>query len=316
LRELYPEIEPYLTSTLQVSDLHTLYYEESGNADGKPVVVVHGGPGGGSSPFYRRFFDPAAYRIILFDQRGAGKSTPSASLEQNTTWDLVEDMEKLRVKLGIDAWVVFGGSWGSTLSLAYAQKHVARVKALILRGIFLLRRAELEFFYQEGTSWIFPDAYANYIKPIPESERGDLISAFHKRLTGDDEGEKLRCATAWSVWEMATSRLHVDPAYIAQAEDDGPFAITFARIESHYFVNKGFMEEEGQLLRDAHLIKDIPGVIVQGRYDMVCPAKSAYDLHQVWPKAELHMVGDAGHSCHESGIIHYLVEAADKYSDL
>ncbi|MDR3401002.1 MAG: prolyl aminopeptidase, partial [Chthoniobacter sp.] len=275
-----------------------------------------GGPGGGSTPFYRQFADPAAYRIIQFDQRGSGLSTPAACLEENTTWDLVEDMEKLRLHCNVKSWVVFGGSWGSTLSLAYAQKHVKRVKALVLRGIFLLRRAELEFFYQQGTSWMFPDAFENYIKPIPAAERGNLIKAFHRRLTGDNEEEKLAAATAWSVWEMATSRLFVDSDYIKRAEADGEFAITFARIESHYFNNAGWFETEDQLLRDAHLIQDVPGVIVQGRYDMVCPAKSAWDLHKVWPKAEMHMVPDAGHSCKEPGIIHWLVEATDKYREL
>jgi len=315
LRELYPPIEPNTTGMLKVSDLHTCYWEESGNPAGNPVVVVHGGPGGGSDAFYRQFFDPKAYRIIQIDQRGAGKSTPHACLEQNTTWDLVNDMELLREELKIDRWVVFGGSWGSTLSLAYAQKHPDRVKALILRGIFLLRRAELQFFYQEGTNWMFTDAYERYKSVIPEVEQCNLISAFHRRLTGNDEEEKLKCATAWSVYELSTSRLEVDPAYIKRAEEDGKFAIAFARIETHYFANGGFFEVEGQLLRDAHIIKDIPGVIVQGRYDMVCPFKSAWDLHKVWPKAELKIVPDAGHSCKEVGIIHDLVEATDKYRD-
>jgi proline iminopeptidase len=276
LRTLYPEIEPYSTGKLKVSELHTIYFEEAGNKDGKPIICLHGGPGGGSSPMYRQFFNPKLYRIIQFDQRGSGNSTPFASLEENTTQDLVEDIEKLRKHLGVDRWVVFGGSWGSTLSLAYAQKHVARVKALVLRGIFLLRREELEFFYQEGSSWIFPDAFENYVRPIPEAERGDLITAFHKRLTGENEEEKLKCATAWSVYEMATSRLYVDPSYIERAEADGQFAIAFARIESHYFVNKGFFEVEGQLLRDAHIMKDIPGTIVQGRYDMV---SARHEMH-------------------------------------
>jgi len=315
LRELYAPIEPNTTGMLKVSDLHTCYWEESGNPAGNPVVVVHGGPGGGSDAFYRQFFDPKAYRIIQIDQRGAGKSTPHACLEQNTTWDLVNDMELLREELKIDRWVVFGGSWGSTLSLAYAQKHPDRVKALILRGIFLLRRAELQFFYQEGTNWLFTDAFERYKSVIPEVEQCNLISAFHRRLTGNDEEEKLKCATAWSVYELSTSRLEVDPAYIKRAEEDGKFAIAFARIETHYFANGGFFEVEGQLLRDAHIIKDIPGVIVQGRYDMVCPFKSAWDLHKVWPKAELKIVPDAGHSCKEVGIIHDLVEATDKFRD-
>ena len=316
LRDLYPEIEPYKTGTLKVSDIHTLYYEEVGNPSGKPIVFVHGGPGGGTDPRDRRFFDPKAYRIVLYHQRGAGHSTPSASLEQNTTWDLVDDLEKLRQLCGIDAWIIFGGSWGSTLALAYAETHPDRVKALILRGIFLCRRKELLWFYQEGASMIFPDAWDKYLEPIPLAERGDLMSAYHRRLTGKDEQEMLRAATAWSVWEMATARLYVDPSYIARAADDAKFAVAFARIEAHYFVHGAFMNEDGQLLKNADAIKDIPGVIVQGRYDVVCPARSAWDLHKVWPKGELHFVDDAGHSAKEVGIVHQLVTATDKFRDL
>eukprot|EP01087_Luapelamoeba_hula_P017725 TRINITY_DN5613_c0_g2_i1.p1 TRINITY_DN5613_c0_g2~~TRINITY_DN5613_c0_g2_i1.p1 ORF type:complete len:324 (-),score=59.19 TRINITY_DN5613_c0_g2_i1:106-1077(-) len=316
IRELYPEVEPYATGTLRVSGPHTLYYEQVGNPSGKPVVVLHGGPGGGVEPYYRRFFDPEVYRVVLLDQRGAGKSTPHANLEKNTTWDLVADIELLREHLGIDKWVVFGGSWGATLSLAYSETHPTRVKALILRGVFALRRSELLFFYQEGASWMFPDAWEHYLAPIPEPERGDLMSAYHRRLTGDDEEVKRKCAIAWSVWEMATSRLYVDPDYIARAADDVEFALAFARIECHYFVNAGFFKKDGQLIEDAHKLSEIPGVIVQGRYDMVCPMKTAWDLHKNWSKAELKIIPDAGHSMKEPGIQTALLNACDKFRDL
>jgi len=316
LRSLYPPIEPYKTGFLKVSQIHTVYYEEVGNPNGKPILFLHGGPGGGISAFYRQFFDPKAYRVILLDQRGAGQSTPNACLEDNTTWDLVSDIEKIRELSKVDKWVVFGGSWGSTLALAYAQTHPSRVKALVLRGIFALRWKELQWLYQEGASLIFPDRWEDYLAPIPPVERGDLIAAYHRRLTGNNEAEKLKCATSWSVWELATSRLFVDPAYIARAADDGKFAIQFARIESHYFVNGGFFKEDGQLLKEAHKIANIPGVIVQGRYDLVCPAYTAWDLHKVWPKGELKWVHDAGHSAKEEGIIHELILATDKYRDL
>lgn len=315
-RDLYPPIEPYDTGRIKVSDLHEIYYEQCGNPNGKPAIVLHGGPGGGIAPFYRQYFDPTVYRIVLLDQRGSGKSTPHAELNENTTWHLVEDIETLRKHLGIEAWtVVFGGSWGSTLSLAYAQTHTQRVKSLVLRGIFTLRRRELEFFYQEGSSWVFPDAWDKYLEPIPEEERHDLIAAYYKRLTGDDEVEKLRCARAWSVWEMTTSRLFVDPDYIARAADDDYFAIAFARIECHYFMNAGWLKD-GQLIENAQLLKDIPVEIVQGRYDMVCPAKSAWDLHKNLAQSNLVIVPDAGHSAKEPGIISALVEACDKFRDL
>ena len=316
LRQLYPPLEAYATGYLQVSPLHRIYYEQSGNPNGKPVIALHGGPGGGSDPSMRQYFDPAVYRIVLADQRGAGHSTPRAELEENTTWLLVDDIERIRVELGVERWaIVFGGSWGSTLSLAYAETHPQRVQSLVLRGIFLLRRKELQWFYQEGASFLFPDYWEPYLQCIPEAERGDLIAAYHKRLTGSDEAEKLKAATAWSVWELSTSRLHVDPAYIARAADDGHFAITFARIEAHYFTNHGFMED-GQLLRDASRIAHIPGVIVQGRYDVVCPFYSAWDLSKVWKKGELRTVPDAGHSAKETGIIHELITATDSFRDL
>jgi proline iminopeptidase len=264
-RTLYPPIEPYQTGMMKVSDLHTIYYEVSGNPAGIPIVVNHGGPGGGSDPSMRQFFDPQHYRIVVYDQRGCGKSTPNAELRDNTTWDLVRDLEQLRELLQINRWIVFGGSWGSTISLAYAQTHPDRVAGLILRGIFMLRHKELQWYYQEGASFIFPDYWEKYLKPIPEDERHDLIAAFRKRLTGDDEAVKKEAALAWTVWELSTSLLFTDPAHIAKAERDDQFAIQFARIENHYFVNKGFFETDDQLLANANKIKHIPTVIVQGR---------------------------------------------------
>ena len=313
MRTLYPEIAPYATGTLQVDDRHTLYWEQCGNPDGKPVVLLHGGPGAGCSDKMRRFHDPAKYRIVLFDQRGAGRSTPHADLTDNTTWDLVADIEKLRTHLGIERWQVFGGSWGSTLALAYAETHPQRVTELVLRGIFLLRRWELEWFYQEGASRLFPDAWQYYLQAIPAPERCDLIGAYHRRLTSPDEATRLAAAKAWSIWEGATSYLHIDPDY-ATSHGDPQFALAFARIENHYFVNAGFFEEEGQLLRDAHRIADIPGVIVHGRYDVVCPIQSAFDLHKVWPKAELVVSAASGHSAFEAENIAALVAATDRFA--
>jgi len=315
LRQFYPSIEPYEKGFLKVSNVHTLYFEQAGNPQGKPVIFLHGGPGGGLAAYYRQYFDPKAYRIVLFDQRGSGNSTPFACLEENTTWDLVADIERIREHLRIDRWVVFGGSWGSTLALAYAEKHKERVKALILRGVFLLRPTELLWFYQEGASWIFPDAWDKFLEPIPEVERGHLMSAYHRRLTGDNEEEKLKAARAWSTWEMSTSRLFTDPELVAKGDDD-KFALAFARIECHYFVNGGFFRSPTQLLDDAKVLNDIPGTIVQGRYDLVCPAKSAFDLHKAWPKSELIVIPDAGHSAKEPGIVSALTAATDKYRDL
>ena len=317
LRTLYPALEPYDTGFLQVTPSHRIYYEQSGNPKGQPVISLHGGPGGGSDAWHRQFFDPAFYRIVLADQRGAGLSTPAGSLVHNTTQDLVSDIEVIRHHLGVDVWhMVFGGSWGSTLSLAYAETHPERVRSLVLRGIFLLRHKELQWFYQEGASYIFPDQWEHYLAPIPDSERHDLITAYHKRLIGTDEEEQLRAARAWTIWELSTSRLFVDPQYIARGAEDARFALTFARIEAHYFHNKGFFAHDGQLLTDAHKIAHIPGTIVQGRYDVVCPAYSAWDLSKVWPKGELRWVNDAGHSAKEPGIIHELVEATDKFRKL
>ena len=313
LRELYPEIEPYATGTLQVDARHTLYYEQCGNPDGKPVVLLHGGPGAGSNAKMRRFHDPAKYRIVLFDQRGAGRSRPHADLVDNTTWDLVADIEQLRALLGIERWQVFGGSWGSTLALAYAQTHPQRVAELVLRGIFMLRRWELEWFYQQGASRLFPDAWEHYLAPIPQAERGDLIAAYHRRLTSDDEAIRLEAARAWSIWEGGTSYLHIDPNY-ATSHGDPKFALAFARIENHYFVNRGFFEVEDQLLRDAHRIADIPGVIVHGRYDVVCPIQSAWELHKAWPKAELIVSPASGHSAFEAENVDALVRTTDRFA--
>jgi proline iminopeptidase len=313
MRTLYPEIAPYQTGTLRVDDRHVLYWEQCGNPDGKPVVVLHGGPGAGCSDNMRRFHDPAKYRIVLFDQRGAGRSTPHADLVDNTTWDLVADIEKLRAHLGIDRWQVFGGSWGSTLALAYAQAHPQRVAELVLRGIFMLRRWELEWFYQEGASRLFPDAWAHYVAAIPQVERADLISAFHRRLTSDDADVRLAAARAWAIWEGGTSYLRI-PADYADTHGNPEFALAFARIENHYFDNGGFFEVEDQLLRDAHRIAGIPGVIVHGRYDVVCPVQNAFDLHAAWPKAELLVSPTAGHSAFEAENASALVEATDRFA--
>ena len=312
MRTLYPDIEPYRTGMLAVDDRHTLYFEESGNPEGKPVVVLHGGPGAGTNAKMRQFHDPAAYRIILFDQRGSGHSTPHADLVDNTTWDLVADIEKLRAHLGIPRWQVFGGSWGSTLALAYAETHPERVSELVLRGIFMLRRWELQWFYQSGAHRLFPEAWQAYRDHIPEAERGDFIAAYHARLISDDEQVRLAAARTWSVWEGATSTLVPEPASIDTFENPH-FALSFARIENHYFVNKGFFEVDDQLLRDAHRIRHIPGVIVHGRYDVVCPVQNAWDLHQVWPEARLVITPQSGHSAFEAENAAALVAATDAF---
>lgn len=310
---LYPPIEPYSTGRLKVSPLHELYFEESGNPAGKPVVFLHGGPGGGSEPKQRRFFHPERYRIIIFDQRGCGRSTPYASLEANTTWDLVEDIEKLRVHLNIERWQVFGGSWGSTLALAYAEANPERVKELILRGIFLLRRQEIEWFYQRGASILYPDAWEPYLAHIPEAERGDLLAAYYRRLTSEDAAVRLAAAKIWSGWEGVTSKLLPDAAFAGHYEED-EFALAFARIEAHYFVNRGFLDRDDQLLRNAEQIRHIPGVIVQGRYDIVCPMESAWALHRAWPEAELVITPDSGHSAFDPPNSRALVAAADRFA--
>jgi proline iminopeptidase len=313
--DLFPEIEPFKTETLKVSPLHELYLEQSGNPDGQPVLFLHGGPGGGTDPKHRRFFDPAHYRIVLFDQRGCGKSKPMAELEENSTWDLVHDIELIRKHLGFRSWIVFGGSWGSTLALAYAVKHPSRVRGLILRGIFLCRKEEIQWFYQNGASHVFPDVWEHYLEPIPPEERGDLVKAYHNRLTGDNEGEKLAAAKAWSKWEGATSKLHLSPEMVSSFDDD-KHALEFARIENHYFVNNAFFETDNYLLENAGKIRQIPGVIIHGRYDMVCPVKNAWDLHKAWPEAQLHIVPDAGHSAWEEGIQSKLVEATEAFKEL
>ncbi|KAK2460314.1 hypothetical protein APHAL10511_007703 [Amanita phalloides] len=313
---MYPITEPFEVSTLVVSNIHTLYYEVSGKKDGNPVVYLHGGPGGGTDATDRGYFNPEKYMIVLFDQRGSGKSTPSACTEQNTTWDLVEDIERLRKHLKIEKWNVFGGSWGSTLSLAYAQTHPERVKSLVLRGIFTLRQSELRFFYQDGASHLFPEAWSEYEAIVPEEKRHDMIKAYHAKLTSLDENERIQAARAWSKWELSTSKLYIDPAIVAEAEDD-KFALAFAKIENHYFINKGFMRD-GQLLEQQSIdkIRHIPTTIVQGRYDVVCPVTTAYALHKALPESTLHIVPDAGHSSREPGTSKLLVEATDKFSNL
>lgn len=311
--DLYPAIEPYQTGRLQVSELHTLYFQQVGNPEGKPIVFLHGGPGGGIDPIYCRYFNPEQWRIILFDQRGCGQSLPHAELEQNTTWDLVSDIEKLRIYLEIEKWVVFGGSWGSTLSLAYSQAHPAACVGLILRGIFLLRQKELLWFYQEGASYLFPDAWEEYLKPIPETERHDLIAAYYRQLTSPDPVVRLTAARAWSIWEASTSKLIVD-SNLQQRFGESQFANAFARIECHYFVNKGFFVTEDQLLRNCDQIRHLPTVIVQGRYDVVCPMVSAWELHRALPQAEFIVVPDAGHSMTEPGIRRALINATDRFA--
>lgn len=313
--QLYPPLEPYATHRLVVSGLHTLYVEESGNPDGQPVVFVHGGPGGGCEPWYRQFFDPRRYRIVLFDQRGCGRSTPHAELRENTTWDLVADMERIREHLGIERWVLFGGSWGSTLSLTYAETHPERVIGLILRGIFLLRRAEIEWFYQSGASWFFPESWEAYLAEIPVSERDDMVSAYYRRLTHDDAAVRRAAARAWSMWEGATSKL-VPSAAATRRFGEDHFAEAFARIECHYFHHRGFFDRDDHLLANVGRIRHLPGVIVQGRYDVVCPLRSSWELHRAWPEARWVVVPDAGHAASEPGTLAALMEATQQFASL
>ena len=311
-RGLYPEIEPYRTGTLDVGDGHVIFWELAGNPKGKPIVFLHGGPGGGFSAKHRRLFDPARWNILLFDQRGCGRSTPHASLEANTTWHLVADMERLRREvMKVKRWTLFGGSWGSTLALAYAQTHASQVDALILRGIFTLRRMELDWYYREGASFFFPEKWESFLQTLPHEARVDPILSYHRRLTADDTEARLAAARAWSVWEGETSTLM--PEGPAQGHAEEKFALAFARIENHYFVHGGWMEE-GELLRNATRLKDIPGVIVQGRYDMVCPPVTACELSKRWPMATLQMVEDAGHSFAEPGTLHRLIVATDRFA--
>jgi len=312
LRTLYPAIQPYRRGRLKVSELHDLYYEECGNPKGKPVVFVHGGPGAGASEKSRSFFDPKHYRVVLFDQRGCGRSRPHASLVENTTWHLVADMEQLRERLGIERWQVFGGSWGSTLGLAYAQAHPDRVSELVVRGIFLLRRWELDWFYQSGASYLYPERWKHFLAPIPLEERGDLLQAYYRRVTGSDTRAAKRAARAWSVWEASTSYLVPNEDNVKSWSGD-KFATAIARIECHYFVNKGFFYTEDQLIRNAERLRHIPGVIVQGRYDIACPMASAWELHEAWPAAHLKIVPDAGHAAFEPGMTHELVSATDRF---
>ncbi|MEN9221613.1 MAG: prolyl aminopeptidase [Thermostichus sp. BF3_bins_97] len=315
LRDLYPPIQPYDQGTLAVSPLHTLHYEQCGDPTGKPLVFLHGGPGGGIDPVYRQYFDPQRWRVVLFDQRGCGQSRPYAELQENTTWDLVADIEALRQHLHIDRWVVFGGSWGSTLALAYSQTHPEACLGLILRGIFLLRPFEIGWFYQSGASHLFPEAWQHYLAPIPPEERDDLLGAYHRRLTHPDREVRLQAARAWAIWEASTSKLIPSPDLIERF-GRGEFAEAFARIECHYFVNRGFLDPEDQLLKGVERIRHLPGVIVQGRYDVVCPPISAWELHQAWPEAEFQVIPDAGHSMTEPGIRSALIEATDRFAHL
>ena len=312
MEHMYPPIEPYRHGWLDVGDGHEIYFEESGNPEGKPCVFVHGGPGGGSSPAARQFFDPEHYRIVVFDQRGCGRSRPHASLEANTTWHLVADMEQLRVELGIERWLVFGGSWGSTLALTYAQSHPEVVTELVLRGIFLLRPQEIHWFYQHGASEIYPDSWEAYLAPIPAEEQNDLLHAFHRRLTSDDEATRLAAARAWSVWEASASFLTQNSDFMEKL--DAPHAaLAMARIECHYFVNDGFFDSPNQLLETIDRIRHIPTVIVQGRYDVVCPAVTAWDLHRAWPEADFQLIQNAGHSAFDPANAQALVAATDGF---
>ncbi|WP_417673066.1 prolyl aminopeptidase [Pseudodonghicola sp.] len=312
MREFYPEIEPYETGFMEVGDGHSVYYERVGTPGARPAVFLHGGPGGGINPDYRRFFDPARYDLLLFDQRGCGRSTPHAGLEANTTWHLVEDIERLRRLVGCDSWLVFGGSWGSTLALAYAQTHPERVSALILRGVYTVTQAEIDWYYRFGVSQMFPDAWDRFLAPIPEAERDDLIAAYRRRLTAAEEAVRLEAAQAWAIWEGTTITLLPRPE-VERTYGDAHFALAFARLENHYFLH-GCWLEPGQLLRDAGKLRGIPGEIIHGRYDMPCPVKTAYDLHQAWPEARLHIVEGAGHAATEPGIRDRLIRATDRFA--
>jgi proline iminopeptidase len=312
--DLYPPIVPYREHRLPVGDGHTLYIEECGNPRGTPALIVHGGPGGGCNPTMRRFHDPDRYRMVLFDQRGCGRSTPNASIDSNTTQHLVEDIERIRLELDIDRWQLFGGSWGSTLALAYAQAHPERVSAMVLRGIFLTTSAELRWFYQDGCSWIYPEAFAEFQRLIPHAERDDMIAAYYRRLTSDDPAMVIAAARAWSIWEGTTLSLILEPERVARFGADA-YAVAFARIESHYFVNGGFFRRDGELLLNAQRLRGIPGIIVHGRYDVVTPIRSAVLLHQAWGGSQLRVVADAGHAMTEPGIVHELIRATRQFSD-
>jgi len=311
--DLFPPIEPFSYGHLDVGDGHEIYFEECGNPRGIPVVLLHGGPGAGSSRTMRRFHDPRHYRIVLFDQRGCGHSRPTASLNCNTTWHLVADIERLRTHLGIGRWQVFGGSWGSTLALAYAESYPERVTGLILRGIFLVRRAEIDWFYTSGCNWLFPDQYAPFVEHIPQAERGDIIAAYYRRLTHADRSEQLAAARIWSAWEGSTLSIFPERTRLRSLTSD-QYVLAFARIECHYFVHSGFLNRDAQLLDDAHRLEGIPGVVIAGRYDVITPVKSAWELCQVWPDAELRIVPDAGHAMTEPGTLHELVAATQRFA--
>ena len=312
LRGLYPAIEPYEHGMLDVGDGHSIYYERAGTKGAKPVVFLHGGPGGGCAPTHRQLFDPDLYDMMLFDQRGCGRSVPYANLDANTTWHLVADIERLRALMGVDKWMVFGGSWGSTLALSYAQTHPAHVSELVVRGVYLLTKAEMDWYYQFGVSQMFPEKWQGFLAPIPPEERGDMIAAYHKRLNGADEAVKLEAAKAWSLWEGETITLLPKAAY-SEAFADGHFALAFARIENHFFYHKGWLEE-GQLLRDASRLHGIPGAIVHGRYDMPCPMHNAYALHKAWPDADFYPIEGAGHTFDEPGILDRLIRITDRFA--
>jgi len=314
MRTKYSPIEPNRTGFLDVSSGHSLYWEESGNPKGKPVIFLHGGPGSGTEPHQRGYFNPKGYRIILMDQRGAGKSRPHASLINNTTWHLVEDLEQLRIHLGVDKWVVFGGSWGSALALAYSETHPERVLALIVRGIFLVRKKEMHWFYQFGAHHIFTDEWEKFIDPIPVHERGDLIAAYYKRLTSSNPAIRKQAASAWTCWEGATLKLLFDPALYQQFTQD-EHADALARIECHYFINQGFFKTDHLLLEHSGTLSKIPGCIIQGRYDMICPFESAWELHKAWPQAQFEVIKDAGHAASEPGITDALIRATDYFLD-
>jgi len=314
LLSLFPPLEPFNFGFMEKDD-HSIYYEQCGNPNGKPAVFLHGGPGGGGSTQVRRFFDPDKYHIVIFDQRGCGRSLPHGCLKNNTTWDLVEDIENLKVQLGIKKWLVFGGSWGSTLALAYSQTYPNSVSEMVLRGIFMLRKKELDWFYQYGASNIFHEAWQKFIEPIEENERDDLMAAYHKIFLSNNEEKKLNAAIAWSRWEGSTSSLSYNPD-MANSFSDPKFALAFALIENHYFVNKGFLEHENQLIESGiDIIRNIPTVIVQGRYDIVCPISTAWELSQNWPEAELIIAPSSGHTAFELEITHELIKATNTFAD-
>ena len=310
---LYPKIKPYDSGFLNI-DEHQVYFEQCGNPNGKPALFLHGGPGGGGSEDVRRFFNPNLYRIVVFDQRGCGRSKPHGCLENNTTWDLVSDIENLRKKLSIKKWLVFGGSWGSTLSLAYAQAHPKSVSELVLRGIFLLRKEELHWFYQDGASRIFPEAWSGFLDIIDEDKRGNLMNAYHEIFKSTDKEKRLKAAVAWSKWEAATSSLSYKPSLVEEFSDP-EFALAFALIENHYFINKGWFDTENQLIENIDKIRSIPAVIVQGRYDVVCPMKTAWELSKAWPEAEMIIAPSSGHTAFEKEITHALISATNKFSN-